>query len=353
MGLHALYGHESLRHRLEGTIASGRFPQAVLLIGPAGVGKQRLALHIAESLFCHDDGGLRPGECRASHQVRELGHPDLHWFIPVVPPAKRSGDPEKQIQDTEQALAEVLAERRKNPIYAPPEGRATHSLASARLLQRRVGLTPFQGRRKVVILGDADRLVLHEEALGEAANTLLKVLEEPPPDTTLLLTCSAPEALLPTIRSRMVPVRVGRLKDEQVQNLLCTEIGMASGEAQRISQLADGSVTRALEVADASDAGAQAADRFLKAIRRGPEAWAGEALLQPAWGARGGFSAMLDALTVRLRSKLRGSAEQGGGDIRKYLQVIRLIEAHRDRAMRNVNPQLAMAVLASEVAEVL
>ncbi len=353
MGLHALYGHESLLHRLEASIASGRFPQAVLFIGPPGVGKQRLALHVAESLFCHDEDGSPPGECRASRQVRGLAHPDLHWFIPVVPPTKRSGDAEKQIQDTEEALADVLAERRKTPIYRPPEGRATHSVASARLLQRRVGLTPFQARRKVIILGDADRLVLHEEALGEAANTLLKVLEEPPQDTTLLLTCSAPEALLPTIRSRMAPVRVGRLRDEQVQNLLCTEVGMSSGEAQRISQLADGSVTRALEVADAGDAGAQAAERFLEAIRRGPEAWAGEALRQPAWGARGGFSAMLDALTIRLRSKLRRSAEQGGADTGSYLKAIRLIETHRDRARRNVNPQLALAVLASEVAEVL
>ncbi|MCZ6915761.1 MAG: AAA family ATPase [Gemmatimonadetes bacterium] len=353
MGLHALYGHESLLHRLEGTIASGRFPQTVLLVGPAGVGKQRLALHIAESLFCHDEGEAPRGECRASRQVRQLSHPDLHWFIPIVPPAKRSGDPEKQIQDTEEALAEALAERRKNPIYRSPDGRATHSVASARLLQRKVRLTPFQARRKVVILGDADRLVLHEEAAGEAANALLKVLEEPPEDTTLILTSSVPEALLPTIRSRMVSVRVGPLRDEQVQNLLSTETGMSPGEARRVSQLAGGSVTRALGVADAGDDGAQAAKRFLDAIRRGPEAWAGEALLQQAWGARGGFSAMLDALTIRLRSKLRRSAEQGGADTRNYLDAIRLVEAHRDRAMRNVNPQLALAVLASEVAEVL
>ena len=62
---------------------------------------------------------------------------------------------------------------------------------------------------------------------------------------------------------------------------------------------------------------------------------------------------MLDALTIRLRSKLRRSAEQGAADTRSYLKAIGLIEAHRDRAKRNVNPQLAMAVLASEVAEVL
>ncbi len=128
---------------------------------------------------------------------------------------------------------------------------------------------------------------------------------------------------------------------------------MSPGEAQRVSRLASGSVTRALGVADAGDAGAQAAKRILDAIRRGPEAWAGEALLQQAWGARGGFSAMLDALTIRLRSTLRRSAEQGAADTGSYLDAIRLVEAHRDRAMRNVNPQLALAVLASEVAEVL
>ena len=85
MSLHVLYGHESLLTRLDGTIATSRFPQAVLLTGPAGVGKQRLALAIAEALFCHDEG-RRGEDYKTSRQVRELIHPDLHWFVPIVSP---------------------------------------------------------------------------------------------------------------------------------------------------------------------------------------------------------------------------------------------------------------------------
>ncbi len=100
MSLHSLYGHEAVMNRLAGTIASGRFPQSVLLTGPAGVGKQRIGLRLAELLFCHDDGSEPGPDNRIAKQVRELGHPDLHWFIPL-PQGRRSAGADKH---TEEAL---------------------------------------------------------------------------------------------------------------------------------------------------------------------------------------------------------------------------------------------------------
>jgi DNA polymerase-3 subunit delta' len=351
MLLHPLYGHETLMNRLAGAIASGRFPQVVLLVGPVGVGKQRIALRLAEVLFCHDEGTDPDSDCPTTHLVRELSHPDLHWFVPL-PPGGRAGDKDKQVEEVQEALAEAMEERRRNPLYLPPDGQASHRVASARLLQRIARVTPFQARRKVIVLGDADRLIA-QEASQEAANTLLKVLEEPPADTTLILTSSNPEAMLPTIRSRLVAVRVGHLRDEEVQNLLEQELGKDSGEAERIAQMAEGSVTRALMAADGATERSRAAARFLRAIRRGPGTWAGEALLQPPWGARGDFSAMLDGLALELRTELSRELNDGELTVGKYIEAIRLVERHRAGTQQNLNPQVAMAVLASEVAKVL
>ena len=354
MSLPPLYGHQSLMNRLEGAIASGRFPQAVLLTGPVGVGKQRIALRLAEVFFCRDEGCKPDSDCRSARQVRELTHPDLHWFIPLPPGGRagRAGGKDKQIQETQEALAEAIEERRRSPIYSPPDGQASHRLASTRLLQRLAGLTPFQAKRKVIILGDADRLIV-QEASQEAANALLKVLEEPTASTMLLLTSSSPDALLPTIRSRLVAIRVGRLRDLEVQNLLVKELGKEPDEAERIAQLAEGSVARALTAAEGASRGERAAERFLNAVRRGPGYWAGEALLQPPWGARGEFSTMLDALAMQLRAELQTYVDKDKTSIDKYLKAMNLVESHRIKTQKNVNPQLAMAVLAAEVAEIL
>ena len=347
MSLHPLYGHDSLVNRLEGAIASGRFPQTVLLTGPAGVGKQRIALKLAEAILCHDDGVNPVG--RSARQVQELVHPDLHWFVPIVL-TKKSSDPQKHVEEAEDRLAEAMAERRENPIYRAPNGQASHSVASARLLQRRVALTPFQAKRKVFILGDADRLIVQESS-QEAANALLKVLEEPPADTVLMLTTSVPDALLPTVRSRMVPIRVGPVGDDHVRDFLESELDMPSDRASRLTSAVAGSIGKAIEAMDAADERNKAAKRFLSAVRDGPAAWAGEALVQPPWGARGGFTAMLDALAVELRSELQTGA--GNGNAGKYLEAVRLVEQHRATAQGNVNPQLALVVLASEMAEIL
>ena len=350
MSLHELYGHDSLMNRLVGTIASGRFPQAVLLAGPQGVGKQRIALSLAQALFCHDEGHP-DGDCKSARQVKRLSHPDLHWFVPIIPPS-RSTSPDKQLEEAQTALAEAMAERRENPVYSPADGRASHSVASARLLQRKAGLTPFQAKRKVLILGDADRLVVQESS-QEAANKLLKILEEPPGDTNLILTSSRPDSLLPTIRSRLFVVRVSRLREREVESFLINEMGMSHQAARRLAAGSEGSVTRALGAAGESEEALRAATRFLEAVKEGPAAWAAEALAQPPWGARGGYTAMLDELSLQLRFKLQKLAEGGKPGNGNYLRAIRLVQEHREATQRNLNPQLGLAVLASELSVVL
>jgi DNA polymerase-3 subunit delta' len=349
MPLPPVYGHEGLVSRLEATAASGRFPQALLFAGPPGAGKQRLALRAAQALLCERGPGSPCGTCPECRQVLEVVHPDVHWFVPIQRP--KASDPAKQMEEARELLAETVAERRAGP-YRRPDGLASHSLASVRVLQRAVGLTPFRGRRKVIILGDAERLVV-QDASPEAANALLKVLEEPPPDTTLVLTAADPQALLPTIRSRLVPVRVGPVGDDTVRRFLTREVSPPPvGRAlERRVTLAGGLIGRALWMDDdGTDAADVQAKAFLAAVRAGPERWTPLVLAQAPWGARGGYAAMLDALAMAVRETMVDAVTRSDrAAMTRQLVALRRVEDARAELGNNVNPQLALAVLAHDL----
>src|SRR2546430_1878358 len=272
MPIPPLYGHEGIRYRLAGAIASGRLPQALLFEGPAGVGKQRLALWVAQALVCEGTGdpkGEPCGRCQHCKLVLTLSHPDVHWFMPLEP-SKKGGDADKQVELVEEALGEEMATRRQQPLYEPPSGLASHGIAAVRLLLRRLVLTPAMGRRKVFLIGDAERLVPQTGAEA-AANALLKALEEPPADTAFILTTAAPDSLLPTILSRIVRVRVARLADSIVTAFAQLELGVSGQRelAQRVA-LADGRIGRLLAEGDGTVRGADAAERFGAAGGTGP-----------------------------------------------------------------------------------
>src|SRR5438034_8106533 len=108
------YAHEGIRHRLVGAIASGRLPQALLLEGPAGVGKQRLGLWLAQALMCDAGLGEGCGKCQHCRLVLTLSHPDVHWFVPLE--LSKKGDADKQVDLVEEALGEEMAARRQQPL---------------------------------------------------------------------------------------------------------------------------------------------------------------------------------------------------------------------------------------------
>ena len=338
MPLPPLFGHEGLKNRLAGAIASGRLPQALLLEGPRGVGKQRLGLWLAQRLVCREPRAIEPcGRCQDCRLVLSLSHPDVHWFVPIEA-SKKGGDADKQVELAAEALGEEMAARRDEPLYAPPTGLAGHGIASVRLLLKQLALTPALASRKVFIIGDAERLVSQTGAEA-AANALLKALEEPPADTVFVLTAAEPEALLPTILSRVVRVHLARLADTVVTAFAQQVLGLAAKEqiAQRVAA-AEGCIGRLLATRDdAAATGAAQAGRLL-------EDGYGFALSQMPFQARGGFTDMLDALAGRLRAEVKS-----GGESRKLVEAIARVMDARDMAQGNVNPQLLAAVLAQDL----
>jgi DNA polymerase-3 subunit delta' len=271
--------------------------------------------------------------------VVSLQHPDVHWFVPVEL-GKRGSDAEKQVDVVADALAEEMAARREQPLYGPIAGLASHPVAAVRLLLKRLALTPAMGTRKVFIVGDAERLI---PQLGTevAANALLKALEEPPADSVIILTAADPNALLPTVLSRVVLVRVARIADSDVTAFAQQTLGISSKAelAQRVAA-AEGCIGKLFATAPVrpgQSAGADLAERFLDAP------WV-FALGQVPFQARGGFTDMLDSLASRLRSEARS-----GGDTDKLVEAIACVLDARDLAQGNVNPQLLAAVLAEDL----
>jgi len=360
MTMHPLVGHEIERAQVLQALTENRLPQTILLVGPQGVGKQRFGLWLAQAALC--EARDRPcGTCRACIQVLGLGHPDLHWFMPV--PRPKAAEPEKQVEELAQVMGEVLAERRQRALYGPPDGLAGHFVATARLLQRHAALTPAVGPRKVFLVAEADRLV-PQEANPEAANALLKLLEEPPADSLFVLTVVDPNRLLPTIRSRTVPLRLRRLPDAQVREFLGRHTGGAGAGLERRVAAAGGSIGRALALGDEESKSSRSAEELLRAVGGGPGTRAERALKQGPWAARGDFTAMLDALAETLGEAVRAAAGAGARtalpdalgrprSVEALLAAQARVSAAREAAQGNVNPQLLLAALADDLAEVL
>jgi DNA polymerase-3 subunit delta' len=258
-----------------------------------------------------------------------------------------------------------MDDRRGNPVWGPADGMAIHGIATVRLLQRQAGLTAVEGGRRIFIIGEADRLVA-QEGTETAANALLKLLEEPPAGATFILTTVDAQRMLPTVRSRAILVRLKGLSDGEVRELLASHVHPApsSAELDRRVRLADGSIGRALAAAEDTGKAQDAAQQLLKAVLSGPGPSLEQALRQAPWSARGDFTAMLDALAETLSEAARGTLGQGPRGpvpeaLQRYRHPDRLLKAMehvadaREAAWGNANPQLLLAVLGEELAEVL
>ncbi len=371
-----LVGHEELRTGLARSVASGELPGSLLFHGPAGIGKQRLALWLAQLLLCERPGDQPCGECRGCRLAASLEHPDLHWFFPMVRP-KGASSPDKLAEALEQARAEELAARRQDPLQPLVPGEPVgFFLPQIQTLRRFAASRPAMGRRKVFIIGQAELLVA-QEGSQEAANALLKVLEEPPADTTMVLTSSDPDALLPTIRSRLLPVRVLPLQPEQVAGFLIEQRGTQPAEATRVARLAQGSIGRALGFLPLGDQPGPLEDlrrqarALLEAAASGTPARRAAAALNVApAGARGAFSSVLEALATWVRDL--GAVAAGAPELalnsdavpdlhalaRKLPRaaagaplMLRHVEEARQLAYGNVNPQLILATLLNRLAQ--
>lgn len=374
--LHPVWGHEELRRSLARARSTDALPGSLLLHGPPGAGKQRLGLWIGQLLLCEEVGPEGPCDaCRACRLALRLEHPDLHWHFPLSSP--RSGPTEKQADELEEARAEGLRLRRARPIgvHRADEPRGIY-MAAVYTLRRQVTRRPAMADRQIFLVAESELLV-PQAANPEAANALLKLLEEPPAGTWIVLTSDAPGRLLPTIRSRTLPLHVPPLPREDVERFLVDEAGVEAEAAEKAASLSGGSIGRALGfLPDADD------DRSLDTARRDafrilqaaldPRPGAGfrRALHQKPAGARG-LAEELDLLEGWLRDLAAVAAGSDAPllnpDAREALEKLatgpggagvspaalargrEAVEEARGMARGNVNPQLLVAGLVRDL----
>ena len=354
MSIVPIYGHDALRSRLASAIVRGTLPSSLLLHGKRGVGKQRLALWLAQALVCaspHPDG--RPcGRCQACRFAGALGHPDIHWFFPR-PRLETDASPADVMADFSDAIAERV---KSSGLYAGSSGNDGVYVATVRTLVQAASVSPAMGKRKVFIVGDAERMV-PQEGSEQAANALLKMLEEPPANTFVILTSSEPGALLPTIRSRVVNIRVAPLTTRDMESFLAdptvadalrrSHAKMATADYARVAEGAPGRLFES----DERDAAISGAQRLLETALSGDRSKTiRAAMAQGSSKARGAFSDTLDELTALLAERARAAVARG--DERAAVGASRAIanvEHAKTLATGNVSPALITATLLRDI----
>jgi DNA polymerase III subunit delta' len=214
-------GHRRLIGLLARSVANQSLPPSLIFSGAAGVGKRLTATALAQSLNCLDVQTW--DEPRTSHQ----------------PPAT-SRQPPIDACGVCAACTRIARGVHPDTLVLEPGDNGSIKIDQVREAIDRTGYRPFEGRRRVVVIDEADAL------MPAAQNALLKTLEEPPPSSVFVLVTARPDVLLPTVRSRCPQLRFRQLSPEEIATGLVAR-GLGRAEAQAVAANADGSLGRALE----------------------------------------------------------------------------------------------------------
>jgi DNA polymerase-3 subunit delta' len=343
-----IHGHAALRARFDDAIRRDALPGSLLLQGPMGVGKQRLALWLGQRLLCTGAEARPCGTCQHCRYALAGTHPDLHWYFPR--PRLKDGDASpSKIEDD---FREAVGDRLRTGAYSPPPPEEGIFVSTIRAIVHSAAMAPAIAARKIYVLGEAERMVLRDGA-EEAAGAFLKLLEEPPARATIVLTTSEPGALIPTIRSRLVAIRVPALGASDVAAVLAepamkdavAEAGAPKNAAEQI-RLAAGAPGALLSGAEWGDALSRARRMLDAASNRDHREQMKTALMQGSNKARGAFTTSLDALTTLLHERVRAAAERDNAPVaRGAARALDCVEQAKERATANVNPQLITSEL--------
>jgi len=259
MPFREIAGHRHLIELVASAAARGTLPPSLIFTGPEGVGKKMAALALAQLVNCPTVP--RAGEADTSAQA------DIFGLIDTSPSqaaagSGRPGDSARLEVDACGVCASCTRIARgvhADVLVIEPGDTGAIKVDQVRDAIERAGYRPFEGRRRVVIIDEADRILV------EAQNALLKTLEEPPSASMFVLVTSRPDLLLPTVQSRCQKLRFGRLAPGEIGKVLMTRYEYTESDAHAAASMADGSIGLALQ--GASDEFAEARDAATGMLR--------------------------------------------------------------------------------------
>ena len=240
MSFRDFHGNAATVRHLREAVRAGRFPHSMILSGPKGAGKYTLALMLAQTVNClepTETDGL-PDYCgHCSNCTRIAGAANLEERVAEAVAAR------EDMRDTDKRETRILIQTHPDVMVVPPDppqlliklGQVRQAIHAAYYRP------PVEARRAFTIFTAS-------AFMKEAANSLLKLLEEPPEHTTLILLTENPQELLPTIRSRAVVHRLGALPATEIEALLAERRPELNARDRALAaRLAEGAVGRALK----------------------------------------------------------------------------------------------------------
>lgn len=245
-------GQDKVRENLIEMVRQNRLSHALLFLGHEGSGALPMALAFAQYVVCErrgDGAADSCGVCAACLKAKQLIHPDIHFAYPVIP--KKSGD--------KPVSTDYIAEWREF-IGQYPYGNAYDWLQfigaenkqgnitaqECNEIVRKLSLKSWEGGFKILILW-------MPEYLGNEGNKLLKLIEEPPPDTLFLLVAENESLILPTIISRTQLVKIPMPEAADIARALEERSGIGAEQARQIAVLSEGNYREALQLVRHAD----------------------------------------------------------------------------------------------------
>jgi len=336
-----ILGNEGVKSLLQRLVDAKRLPSALLFAGKEGIGKKLFAIRIAQSLVCASGTENRPClNCPACKRASEFAFPS---------PKER--DDHKQL---------IFSGHPDVGMVIPYSH--TILIDAVRHLEREANFRPFEATARVFIIDEAEKL---SSVKDNAANALLKTLEEPSETTHIILITSRPLLLLSTIRSRCQTVRFGLLEKELIAEHLMSKVGYAPDDAALVAGLSQGSIGRALQIElgtfrDLRNRLVEVVIRCSRGDNFAALLRASEELADPK--AKDSFGESLDILQTLvhdawilqkdpraevvnydLRDELSGISEVAGSD--RLSSWMKEIEALRENLNFNLNKRLATDAL--------
>lgn len=242
-----MIGQKALQRQLTELVQQNRLSHALLLVGKEGTGALPLAIAFAQYIVCEQaiaQSLMAPcDQCAACKKAKELVHPDIHFSYPTV--TKKAG--EKPIAtDFIQEWREFIKQYPYGNLFDWIESIKEKDNSQGKItaeecndILRKLSLKSFESDWKVLILW-------HPELMGNEGNKLLKLIEEPPPQTLLLLVTESETNILPTLVSRCQLIKVPALETAEIEQALLTRHQLAPTLAAQIAGLAAGSYREAL-----------------------------------------------------------------------------------------------------------